>query len=172
MDAKGKSDMNVFLDTEFTDLLDPVLISIGMVAESGEEFYAEVPYTEERCTAFVREAVLPLLGKIPNAACSAFDLRVEMLTWLEIIRHKGEEVLICADNQTDLDLLCHGLDYRAPGWLAGALIGSKIDETLLNEFFTKSGLPRHHALYDARANRHAYRSCRRGEDACRKVEFG
>jgi hypothetical protein len=32
----------VFIDTEFTDFNDPHLISIGLVAESGEEFYAEV----------------------------------------------------------------------------------------------------------------------------------
>jgi hypothetical protein len=34
---------NVFIDTEFTDFLDPQLISIGLVAQSGEEFYAELP---------------------------------------------------------------------------------------------------------------------------------
>lgn len=30
--------MLVFLDTEFTDFLDPRLISIGMIAYTGEEF--------------------------------------------------------------------------------------------------------------------------------------
>lgn len=39
---------NVFIDTEFTDFLDPQLISIGLVAESGEEFYAELPYDIKR----------------------------------------------------------------------------------------------------------------------------
>jgi hypothetical protein len=35
--------MNVYLDTEFTDLMNPILRSIGMIADTGEEFYAEVP---------------------------------------------------------------------------------------------------------------------------------
>jgi len=164
--------MNVFLDTEFTDLFDPVLISIGMVADSGEEFYAELPFPESRCTAFVREAVLPLLGKIPNAACSHFELRVKILTWLEIIRRTDEEVFICADYQTDIDLFCDALDYRAPGWLSGALIGADVSEMLLNDYFTKSGLPRHHALYDAQANKYAYRPSGHNEEPAQRVDFG
>jgi len=35
--------LKVFIDTEFTDFLDPQLISIGLVAQSGEKFYAELP---------------------------------------------------------------------------------------------------------------------------------
>lgn len=37
--------MLIFLDTEFTDLTSPELLSIGMVSEGGREFYAEItPY--------------------------------------------------------------------------------------------------------------------------------
>jgi hypothetical protein len=61
--------LKIFLDTEFTDFIDTHLISLGMAAESGEEFYAEVPYPSEACSDFVREAVIPLLGRIPDAAC-------------------------------------------------------------------------------------------------------
>jgi hypothetical protein len=147
--------MNIFIDTEFTDLFDPVLISIGMVADSGAEFYAEVPYPEPQCTAFVREAVLPLLGRISGAYCSVFELRVNILTWLETVRRKDEEVHICADCRTDIDLFYDALDYRVPAWLCGALIGSSIDSRLSVEFFKQKGLPQHHALYDARANKYA-----------------
>ena len=41
----------IFIDTEFTDFIDIHLISIGMVAQSGEEFYAEVPYPHGSCNA-------------------------------------------------------------------------------------------------------------------------
>lgn len=34
--------LNVFIDTDFTDFLDPQLISIGLGAHSGDEFYAEL----------------------------------------------------------------------------------------------------------------------------------
>lgn len=59
--------MLVFIDTEFTDFVNPQLISIGMVADSGEEFYAEVPFSDDRCSEFVRETVIPLLNQYPNA---------------------------------------------------------------------------------------------------------
>jgi len=34
--------MRIFLDTEFTDFQNAHLISIGLVAEDGREFYAEL----------------------------------------------------------------------------------------------------------------------------------
>lgn len=70
--------MLIFLDTEFTDFFDPVLISLGMAAETGEEFYAEVPYPEKGCSAFVREAVIPLLGRELHSACSRDELGASM----------------------------------------------------------------------------------------------
>jgi len=149
--------MLIFLDTEFTDLLDPVLISLGMVAEDGQELYLEVPFPVEKCTAFVREAVLPHLGGEPNTSCTVFEVRCHVLTWIETIRQAQEEVLVCVDNQIDIDLLYNALEYRVPGWMACCLIGHDVDQSLINRFFAESGLPRHHALHDARANRYAYR---------------
>lgn len=63
--------MRVFLDTEFTGLSsDPRLLSIGLVAENGAEFYIELTdgWSEENCSAWVREHVIPLLGK--GARCT------------------------------------------------------------------------------------------------------
>ncbi len=34
--------MRVFLDTEYTNISQPALISIGLVADDGREFYAEL----------------------------------------------------------------------------------------------------------------------------------
>lgn len=56
--------MKIFLDTEFTDFIDPQLISIGIAASNSEEFYAEVPYSIDLCSTFVKEVVIPLQGKI------------------------------------------------------------------------------------------------------------
>jgi hypothetical protein len=56
--------MKVFMDTEFTDLRIPKLISIGLVSEDGERsFYAELPgnYENAVCSDFVIDTVLPLL---------------------------------------------------------------------------------------------------------------
>lgn len=148
--------MNIFLDTEFTDLMDPVLISLGMVTERGEEFYIEVPYPDKACTPFVREAVLPLLGREPDAACSLEEVRLRILQWLEIVRRPPEELCICIDYQTDWDLFCVAVDYRVPSWVHRKMVSRDINELLLYSFFKQTGLPEHHALYDARANAFAY----------------
>lgn len=150
--------LKVFIDTEFTDFIDCHLISLGMAAESGEEFYAEVPYPDKACSAFVREAVIPLLGRIPYAACAFDDLRVRIIKWLEIVRLGDENVEICFDYQTDWDLFIDALDYRVPPWCAPLPVASNINELLLYDFHQKHALPSHHALYDAQANRYAYRS--------------
>jgi len=149
--------LKIFIDTEFTDFLDPYLISIGMVATSGEEFYAEVPYPEKGCSAFVREAVIPLLGRLPNAACSADELRAKIIGWLELVRHRGEEIEICFDYQTDWDLFADAIDCRVPPWCRARMVSRNINELLRYEFHKKNQLPEHHALYDALANRHAFR---------------
>ncbi|TCS37079.1 uncharacterized protein DUF5051 [Paucimonas lemoignei] len=149
--------MNVFLDTEFTDLLDPQLISLGIASEYGEEFYAEVPYPDKACTPFVREAVLPLLGQIPNSFFTKDQLHLEIIKWLEMVRRDGEEVFICVDYQTDWDLFCDVLDCRVPPWCHVKNVAKQINELMLYHFHKTERLPKHHALYDARANRYAYR---------------
>lgn len=149
--------LKIFIDTEFTDFLDPHLISLGMAAESGEEFYAEVPYPDNACSAFVRETVIPLLGRLPNSAYTLDDLRIKVIDWLEIVRVQGEEVEICFDFQTDWNLFYDALDYRVPPWCRPRLVARNINELLRYEFHKRHNLPEHHALYDALANRYAFR---------------
>lgn len=150
--------INVFIDTEFTDLLDPILISIGMVADTGEEFYAEVPYPDEKCTPFVREAVLPQLGGDADRFCSLSDLSVKLRQWLQQVRKNDETVYVCFDYITDWDLFLDVIQFKITPWVQGKLINSDIDEILLYEFYKDTGLSRHHALNDARANKFAYRT--------------
>lgn len=149
--------LKIFIDTEFTDFIDTHLISIGLAAASGEEFYAEVPYPEQACSPFVRMAVIPLLGKVAHAACSTGELHGRLLTWLELVRPPGSDIEICFDYQTDWDLFIDALDYQMPAWCHSRLVAYGIDELLLREFYQKTNLPEHHALYDAQANRYAFR---------------
>lgn len=149
--------LKVFIDTEFTDPINTGLISLGMVAETGEEFYAEVPYLEAECSDFVRMAVIPLLGAVPDAACSFEELGGRILSWLGTIRRDAEVVEVCFDYQTDWDLFVDALDYQTPEWCRPRLILSNLDQRRLYEFQKDSGLPKHHALYDAKANRYAFR---------------
>ena len=52
--------MNVFFDTEFTGLVpNTTLISIGMITDGGQRFYAEFDdYNEELCDDWIRENVI------------------------------------------------------------------------------------------------------------------
>ncbi|MDR9851932.1 3'-5' exoribonuclease [Herbaspirillum huttiense] len=148
---------NIFIDTEFTDFLDPQLISIGLVTQSGEEFYAELPYEVRECSEFVKAAVLPLLGYAPHAEMTKDDLYVQMTNWLKLVRPKDQEVFICYDYQTDWDLFYDALDGRVPPWCKRRLVADRINELLRYEYHQKNSLPEHHALNDARANCYAFR---------------
>lgn len=149
--------LKVFIDTEFTDFLDPQLISIGLVAETGEEFYAELPYDITACSAFVKEAVLPLLGHAPHAEVSKDDLYWDITKWLRIVRPTDAEIFICYDYQTDWDLFYDVMDGRVPPWCRRRLVADRINELLRYEYHKKNKLPQHHALNDARANFYAFR---------------
>jgi hypothetical protein len=149
--------MNIFIDTEFTDLLDPVLVSLGMVSDRDEELYIEVPFPIEKCTPFVHETVLPLLGHEPHAFIELNDARLRIYKWLENVRRDKEAIHICTDYQADWDLFCKVMDGRPPSWVHHKSISRDINKLLLYSFHKKTGLSAHHALYDARANKHAYR---------------
>lgn len=64
--------MRCFLDTEFSSMDRPALISIALVADDGREFYAEVTdsWTLEDCSDFVISNVLPHLLRSPEVSMS------------------------------------------------------------------------------------------------------
>ncbi|BEV72629.1 hypothetical protein THUN1379_21110 [Paludibacterium sp. THUN1379] len=155
--------MLVFLDTEFTAFHNPDLISIALVSEHGHEFYAErTDFRREDCTDFVLQTVLPLLGRIPGAACTLIELSDRLRRWFDGL---PEPATVVFDFQTDWDLLLRALVLRvgdvAPKNLKDKLLISPDIEN--SPFFAEayllalnSGLPEHHALGDARALRNVY----------------
>lgn len=149
--------MKIFLDTEFTDFIDPQLISIGIAASNGEEFYAELPYSIDLCSTFVKEVVIPLLGKNPDAFCTAHELPVRLITWLNLIKSSNQKLDICFDFQTDWDLFIKALGEDVPNWCQPRLIGREINAMLRYDFHKKNQLPQHHALNDAKGIRYAFR---------------
>lgn len=174
--------LNIFLDTEFTNFIDTDLISIGMVAQTGEEFYAEVPYPDAACSPFVREVVVPLLDREQSSFSNKGNLGRRMLNWLTIVRppNKGD-VCICFDYETDWCLFADAFDCesaslistdilsdvpskarrhlpsRVPSWIQHANVNRNVNALMLWDFYKQYQLPEHHALNDAKALRHAYR---------------
>jgi hypothetical protein len=84
--------MNIFLDTEFTDLSKPRLISLGLVSEDGQEFYRELTdtWTLDQCTLFVIAWVLPLMGD----GIAEKHLKASLHAHLDLVRY-----LTDSDNQ-------------------------------------------------------------------------
>jgi hypothetical protein len=158
--------MLVFLDTEFTDFVQPGLISIALVAEDGREFYAErTDYRQGDCTDFVRSAVLPLLGRVPGAACTAGQLTARVRQWFEAL---PEQATLVYDAERDWLLLAQawlgGGHQGPPANVGGRLyLDSRMTAQALFEQAQQSvyckAWPVHHALADARALRAGYFAC-------------
>jgi hypothetical protein len=148
--------MRIFLDTEFTDFVDTQLISIGLVAESGQQFYAELnDFDLARCSRFVVDAVLPQLYKNPAQLMSTFQVRECLMNWLA--QFSSQNPVICYDFYGDLELFQNLMTGATPSWLSHLNVYPWIDQVVLEQFFEDLGLSRHHALNDAIANRFAYR---------------
>jgi hypothetical protein len=156
--------MNIFLDTEFTDFIDCDLISIGLVDDNGREFYAEsTQYRKEACSDFVKEVVIPLLGKhkdtiVDNEWCIAKELN----EWLKY--YENDIVNIAFDYNGDWQLLTQLLvlvpEEELVQNVRGGNIWGDIDPMALEYYWAEVdafGHKEHHALYDARGNKYAYK---------------
>lgn len=75
--------MKIFFDTEFTGLVpETTLISIGMIAETGERLYCEfTDYNEELCDDWIKENVLNNLWLLPNDKTTFFNHDKEHNLW-------------------------------------------------------------------------------------------
>lgn len=150
--------IRIFFDTEFTDLIvDPQLISIGLIDESGERvFYAELSDTYRLADVgdFAREAVLPQLegGAI---RLTMAELREQLKAWLEAF---GEPVKLATDSLSwDWPWIQEIFEDMAtwPPNLDGKplILAQETEFNLATERAFAGGLCRHHALDDAKANR-------------------
>ena len=153
--------MRVFLDTEFTDFTDPRLISFGLVADNGREFYAELSdgWQPDQCSAFVHDVVLPRLERSPASTLCRCDAGIQLVEWLLAL---GNNVTLVHDVQVDFHLLANlllpvyhsgiVLDPQLLRWPGSAM--ARHYELLLKENLSDEVM-RHHALVDARAMRRA-----------------
>lgn len=150
--------MKLYLDCEFTDFIDCELISIALVSEDGQhEFYAERnDYVQTKCNNFVREAVIPLLGRFPEAICSREELRRRLWAWFATL---PRDVQIAADSTHDRDLLWDAFGEGLPPNLNKQVFDLRplIDTTVFNDavcsYHDQPNQPWHHALHDARSHR-------------------
>jgi len=173
--------MIVFLDCEFTDLLHPELLSLGLVTLDGREHYCELDLATEIGKArvkassdFVRHGgVLDFRGLVPDSTVTELEIGRRTGEWiLGLARESGTRIEIAFDYIVDYELLEYAIRDSIPDsglWErvrevvspvnVNVLTGTIDGEIAAEECFRglgKRGLHRHHALADALALRAAY----------------
>jgi hypothetical protein len=162
---------NVFFDTEFTHLWEPltpepaVLVSIGCVSEDGKRFYAEnANFQHAQCSQFVIESVLPLLnGGVVLMPYPSIANRLKYY-----VESFNDEVIFWSDCPS-VDW-CHVSDmFGFFGWpenlnrtpkalfFESAIKQTRFKNGVKNARFAMKLRP-HHALDDAIANKAGYLS--------------
>lgn len=152
--------MRIFFDTEFTGLtIDPRLISIGLVDETGKTFYAELSdtYTAADCDPFVLEGILPKLDG-GGALMTMRELGERLLDWIE---RYDEPVVLMTDSMAWDWPWIQEIFYEIERWPNNLVRRPEIlmQESSFNlavEQAYNTGLRRHHSLDDAKANRLAW----------------
>jgi hypothetical protein len=144
-----------FVDCEFTDFTSRALVSIGIVSEEGDEFYAEVSdFPAEQCSDFVRAVVLPQLGQELSRVMPRGQVAGELASWLGAVPLKPRPVL-CVDYAGDLELLLELIGALPRGWKTD-FVTLKLNPDAMQAYFDAHG-GRHHALVDARAKAASFR---------------
>lgn len=155
--------MQVFFDTEFTSLdanRMRGLISVGLVAQDGRKFYAELSDTwdDSMCSLFVLDTVIPLLQDGEHTMCVE-TLAMRLKDWIESLTDK--EVILRSD--------CPALDwsfleeiFNVHGWpknlrqKCGTIYFShdyQINryQAALGDYWKANATRQHHALVDAKS---------------------
>lgn len=159
----NESAVIIFFDTEFTKLhWSAKIISIGLVAEDGRDFYAELndTYDHADCSDFVLASVLPLLDG-PRSSMSSFELTHKLGAWFEDFERPL--ALFCDAPAWDWPFL-RGI-FQTPGtWppnvsrkergLTETQNPSRLIDSIKNH--PPQGRRLHHALDDAKAIRAAW----------------
>ncbi|MBV6859651.1 3'-5' exoribonuclease [Xanthomonas campestris pv. zingibericola] len=157
--------MRFFLDTEWADTLGSELVSLALVAEDGEFFYAERDTLPEHPTDFVRQVVYRQLDRGPAART---DEAMTQGARAFLVRERSP--VIYSDYANDLQLLQYvlaGFDLSeaevsacgpVPAAMVTEVIHDKVTLTLVEAYFEAHPhvrARRHHALVDAEALRQA-----------------
>lgn len=159
--------MRGYLDTEFTAFTAPSLMAIGIVLESGEEFYAEcTDFCRDRCSDFVKDVVLKKLGRMPDRVFDRAGMQSALAAWLTMLVQRHGSVEIGTDFDLDRVLLVQVLEGAMPGGVTFIDVYEQRDDVLREQFFMHAMMEGrqdedHHALYDARALRYACRPAQR-----------
>jgi hypothetical protein len=169
--------IKIFLDTEFTGLHQATsLISLALVAETGEEFYAEfTDYDPTQLSPWLEENVMSQLFIEENSTENPKAIRIKgnrnevknaLEQWFLQFPQAKNSIQIWADCYAwDWVLFCElfGGAFGIPGnihymtmdlatylFSKGYQADIERKQLLATDYTDKDGLKQHHALYDAR----------------------
>jgi hypothetical protein len=168
MGNSGARTRVVWIDTEFTSITEPYLISVGLVDDAGRELYVEAAgITPAICSPFVIAEVLPLLTgpkmqPIEMAAQIADFFRPYNRSLLGPLMDAEPDVILFSDApRYDIELIKPFLPAKLRWKMAVPSFDDDVAEAayrLEKEAAFAGGLRRHHALDDAHAIRRAWQS--------------
>jgi RimJ/RimL family protein N-acetyltransferase len=141
----------VFFDSEFTNLYEPALISVGAVATDATAFYSELrDWPLDQTSEFVRKVVMPLLDgdAVPLAMA-----REAFAAWLAARARDKPVTIVCDSGFDRLSLISLLGAEDLPAGITWRRVPVAYEQ--LDEIARALNLRRHHALDDARALRHA-----------------
>lgn len=146
--------MRLFLDTEFTDLRhDAKLISIALVDDNGEYFYAELTdsYELKDCSGFVKSYVLPFLKGDPYRMTWT-ECALKIGNWID---DRNEDCIIASDNPSwDVPYLNRLLADCFPQNLATNMIFPVVvQDYMKDDIVVANDFDIHNALDDAKVMR-------------------
>ena len=149
--AAPSSELWVFIDSEFSSLENPALLSFGAAAADGPTFYTELECDRPIvCSSFVEQNVLPLME---NSAAPRERAAERFVTWLRDCAD-GRPVRLISDSGFDrwalAELLAAEDVPEGVSWLRAPVAYSELDRVS-----EELRLRRHHALDDALALRSA-----------------
>ena len=170
--------MQVFFDTEFTTLDSKNgyvrLISIGLIAQDGRTFYAELSDTYHRglCSQFVLDTVLPLLQGGEYLMTEA-ELSTRLRDWIEGLTDDEEIILRSDAIGKDWPFVEQIFQFygtwpknlrRAPGTIMFSSTVQYLKFKVAKYLYWKiHGERRHHALEDVKCHLSAWKfATRRG----------
>lgn len=157
--------MKFFLDTEFIERGNqyPVtLISIGLVAENGNTFYAvSSEFHDEDCSQWVKENVLPHLGQDPRIP--VVDIALRLWDWMDsFATGKPEFWGYYCDYDWVVFAQMFGTMMDLPkGWPMYCRDIKQLCDDLGNPKLPEQTSTEHNALADALWNKQAYEFIRR-----------
>lgn len=167
----------VFLDTAFTDVAQPKLLSLAFVTFDGHEHYVELDLddpasaeTSKNASDFVRHCgVLAQWNLVPGSTACFREMGQRTAEWLQSQATRfGQPAQIAFDDVVDFELLVSLLrdtgqsdpmrELARPLSVEGRLerFGGRLCADAVYEQLRKRGLRAHHALADAHALRAAW----------------